>query len=151
MSFFSKVTGAFKKIGHTVGNVANGVLKFAQSPFGKVLTSIGLTALTGGMGGIFTSAMGMLRGAGTSLLGTFSGLASRFLGAVPSLLSRTGLSTVWNFLKNMRHPSQLLAMAKALFAARQQHPATDTHTDAIIKENLRKIFAKRQAEMLRAA
>ena len=86
-----------------------------------------------------------------SLVGSFSGVAAKFLGPVQSLLSKAGLGTIAGFLGGSQNTSQLLSMARDLFTARKSQPATDPTTDAIVKENLLKMFAQRQAQLLSAA
>lgn len=151
MGFLKGIGKAFKSIGKAVGSIAKGVVKFAKSPFGKLLINVGLTFLTGGTGGLLAKGLSMLGGAGKlgSLLGTFSGVASKFLGPVQSLLSKTGLGTIAGFLGKAGGPGDLLSMAKDLLSARQAQPATDPTTDAAVKENLLRMFAQQQAQMLK--
>jgi hypothetical protein len=139
----------FKKVGSAIGKVAKGVVKFAKSPFGKLLLNVGLSFVTGGAGGLLTKGLGMLgKLGGGKLLGTFGGLASKFLGPAQSLLSKTGLGSVVDFAKQATKSSDLLSMAQDLFKARQKAPATDSTTNQIIQHNLSQIFAQRQAQLL---
>jgi hypothetical protein len=151
MGFLKGIGKAFKSIGKAVGTIAKGVVKFAKSPLGKLMINVGLTFLTGGTGGLLAKGLSMLGGAGKlgSLLGTFSGVASKFLGPVQSLLSKTGLGTIAGFLGKAGGPGDLLSMAKDLFSARQAQPATDPTTDSAAKENLMRMFAQQQAQMLK--
>ena len=138
----------FKKVGSAIGKVAKGVVKFAQSPFGKLLINVGLTFLTGGAGGLLTKGLGMLgKLGGGNLLGTFGGLASKFLGPAQNLLSKTGLGSVLDFAKQATKSSDLLSMAQDLFKARQKNP-TDSTTNQIVSQNLQQIFAQRQAQLM---
>jgi hypothetical protein len=138
----------FKKIGSTIGKVAKGVVKFAQSPFGKLLINVGLTFLTGGAGGLLTKGLGMLgKLGGGNLLGTFGSVASKFLGPAQNLLSKTGLGTVLDFAKKATGSGDLLSMAQDLFKARQKNP-TDSTTNQIVSQNLEQIFAQRQAQTM---
>jgi hypothetical protein len=144
--------GVFKSVAKGLGSIAKGIVKFAQSPFGKLLINVGLSFLTGGAGGLLAKGLSMLGGAGKigSLLSTFSGVASKFLGPVQSFLSKTGLSTIAGFLGKTTNPSDLLSMATDLFKTRQSQPATDPTTDQIVQQNLMQLFAHQQAQQLSA-
>ncbi len=150
MGFLGKIV---KSIGHAVGNIAKGVVKFAKSPLGQVLMNVGLTMLTGGTGGLLAKGLSMLGGLGSggSLLGTFAGFASKFLGPVSSLVSGSGLSSIAGFLGKMGNTSDLLSMAQSLFSARSQQPQQpDSTTQDILNTNLQQLFAWRQAQQLDA-
>lgn len=150
MGFFKSIGKAFKKVGGALGKVAKGVVKFAKSPFGKLLLNVGLTFLTGGTGGLLAKGLSMLGGAGKigSMLGTFSGFASKFLGPVQSFLSKSGLGSIAGFLGKAGSPTDLLSMAKDLLAARQSAPKADPTSNQIVDHNLAQLFAWRQAQLL---
>lgn len=141
--------GFLKKIVKGIGKVASGVIKFAKSPFGKLLINVGLTLLTGGTGGILAKGLGMLGNLGKvgQMVGSFSGFASKFLGPVQSFISKSGLSGVAGFLKNTGGTSDLLKMATDIFSARKSQPKPDVDTEAVVQHNLTQLFAKRQAEL----
>ena len=141
--------GFLKGIVKGIGKIASGVMKFAQSPFGKLLINVGLTFLTGGTGGLLAKGLGMLGKLGNvgNLVGSFGGFASKFLGPVQSLISKSGLSGVAGFLKNTGGTSDLLKMATDILSARKSQPKPDEDTEAIAQHNLTQLFAKRQAEL----
>lgn len=149
MGFIGKI---FKKIGSAVGGIVKGVVKFAKSPLGSLLLQVGLTALTGGAGGIIAKGLSLLGGAGKigGLLSTFSGVASKFLGPVASFVSKSGLGTIANFLGKTGNASDLLSMATDIFKSRQSQPATDPTTNDIVRQNLMKLFAYQQAQQVAA-
>jgi hypothetical protein len=139
----------FKKIGQGIGKLAKGVMKFAQSPFGKLLINVGLSFVTGGMGGLLTKGLGILsKVGGGNLLSTFGGLASKFLGPAQSFLSKSGLGAVVDFAKKATGSSDLLSMATDIFKARQKAPQTDPTTNQIVQHNLTQTFAQRQAQTI---
>ena len=146
MGFLGKIV---KGIGKAVGGIVKGVVKFAKSPLGSLLIQVGLTALTGGTGGLLAKGLSLLGGAGKmgGLLSTFGGLASKFLGPVSSFVSNSGLGTIANFLGKAGNSSDLLSMASSLFSSRQSQPATDPTTNSIITQNLMQLFAQQQARM----
>lgn len=150
MGFLGKVV---KSIGHAVGSIAKGVVKFAKSPIGGLLINVGLTVLTGGTGGLLAKGLSMLGGlgGGGGLLSTAAGFASKFLGPVSSLVSKSGLSSVAGFLGKMGNTSDLLSFAKNIFSARSQEPQQpDQTTQDILNTNLQQLFAQRQAQLLQA-
>ncbi len=162
--------GIVKGIGKAVGGIVKGVAKFAQSPFGKLLINVGLTALTGGAGGILSGALGalgkgalggILGGAGKGilggllgggggaggLLGSFGGFASKFLGGAGGLLSKGGLSGLAGMLGQAGGTGDLLKMATDIFGA-NKNKGTDAGTGDIIKNNLLQLFAGKHANLL---
>jgi hypothetical protein len=146
MGFIGKVV---KGIGKGLGSIAKGVMKFAQSPFGKLLINVGLGLLTGGTSSLLTSGLGMLAKGGLgSMLGSFGGFASKFLGTAQSFLSGSGLGSIGGFLKNATGSGDLLKMATDIFSSRQSKPATDSTTNQIIQNNLAQLFAQRQAQTI---
>ena len=141
--------GVFKKIGGALKSVAKGVMKFAQSPFGKLLLNVGLGFLTGGASSLLTGALGKI---GSSLLGKFGGMASKFLGSATSLLSKTGLGAVADFAKSATGSGDLLSMAKGLFNARAKEPKQpDQATTQIADNNVQQLLAYQQAQQLLSA
>lgn len=147
MGFFSKIV---KGIGKAVGSIAKGVVKFAKSPLGSLLINVGLSMVTGGVGGLLAKGLTMLPklAQAGNLLGTFAGVASKFLGPVQSFMSSSGLSTIAGFLGKAGNTGDLLSMATDLFKARQQAPATDPTTNSIASTNLAQLFAQAQARQL---
>jgi hypothetical protein len=145
--------GFIGKVFKGIGKIASGVIKFAQSPFGKLLINVGLTFLTGGTGGILAKGLGMLGKVGNlgKMVGSFGGFASKFLGPVQSFLSKPGLSSIAGFVKNAGSSGDLLKMATDIFTARKKQPKPDVDTEQVVQHNLTQLFAKRQAEMLRTA
>jgi hypothetical protein len=161
--------GFLKGIGKAIGGIVKGVAKFAQSPFGKLLINVGLTALTGGAGGILSGALGalgkgalggILGGAGKGilggllggggaggLLGSFGGFAQQFLGGAGGLLSKGGLSGLAGFLGQAGGTGDLLKMAGDIFGA-NKNQQTDAGTGDIIKNNLLQLFAGKHANLL---
>jgi hypothetical protein len=147
MGFLKKV---FKGIGKAVGSIAKGIVKFAKSPLGSLLINVGLSMITGGVGGLLAKGLTMLPklAQAGNLLGTFAGVASKFLGPVQSFMSSSGLSTIAGFLGKAGNTGDLLSMATDLFKARQKAPPTDPTTDAVARENLARLFAQAQAQQL---
>ncbi|HYH97153.1 hypothetical protein [Hyalangium sp.] len=125
-----------------------GVVKFSQSPFGKLLVSVGLSSITGGPSRLLNQGLGRLgKLGGGKLLGAFKGFTSRFLGPVQSFLSKPGLWGIAGFLKSATLPEQLLPMARVLFGARQKAPTPDDTTRQLIQHNLVQLFAHRHAQL----
>jgi hypothetical protein len=147
MGFIGKV---FKGIAKGVGGLAKGVMKFAKSPFGKLLLNVGLSFVTGGAGGLLTKGLGMLGKMGGigKMVGSFGGFASKFLGPVQSFMSKSGLGGLSGFLQNSGSSGDLLKMATDIFASRKKQPATDPATNQIVQNNLSQMFAQRQAQMM---
>lgn len=141
--------GLLGKVFKGIGKIASGVIKFAKSPFGKLLINVGLTFLTGGTGGLLAKGLGMLGNLGKvgQMVSSFSGFASKFLGPVQSFISKSGLSGVAGFLKNSGGTSDLLKMATDIFSARKNQPKPDVDTESVVQHNLTQLFAKRQAEL----
>ncbi|MBX5484590.1 MAG: hypothetical protein IRZ16_22430 [Myxococcaceae bacterium] len=150
MGFLGGIGKAFKKIGSFVGKVASGVVKFAKSPLGQLLIGVGLSALTGGTGGILMKALG-----GVSKLGNlgsiFSGFASRFLGPATNLLSKAGLQGLVGFAQKALNTGDLLSMVTSLMDARKANPQPDIDPSAqdIANYNLQLMMAWMQAQLLR--
>ncbi len=143
MGFLGSIGKVFKKIG-------SGIVKFAKSPFGKLLMNVGLGLLTGGMGNLLSSGLSMLGGGG-NLLSTFTGFASKFLGPAQSMLSGSGLGSLSGFLGNAGSSGDLFSMAKSLVSAQNQQPKTDATTQQVVQSNLAQLFAYQQAQLLRAS
>ena len=150
MGFLGKV---FKVIGKVVSKVAKGVVKFAKSPLGSLLINVGLSLVTGGVGGLLAKGLTMVPKLGQvgNLLSSFAGVASKFLGPVQSFMSNSDLSTIAGFLGKATNTSDLLSMATDLFKARQQAPATDPTTNQVASLNLSQLFAQAQARQLLAS
>ncbi len=149
MGLFKGIGKVVKGIGKGLGKVAKGVTKFAKSPFGKLLLNVGLSFVTGGVGGLLTKGLGALGNlGGGKLLSTFGGFASKFLGPAESLLSKSGLGGLASFVQKAGDTGDLLGMARDLFAARQRAPRTDLTTQQILQQNLMQLFAQRQAQLL---
>jgi len=150
MGLLKGIGKAFKKVGSALGKVAKGVVKFAKSPIGKLLINVGLTVLTGGTGGLIAKGLSMLGNVGKigSMISSFGGVASKFLGTAQSLLSNTGLGTLGNFLGKASNMGDLVSMAKDMFTARQAAPKADATTEAAAQENLLRMFAQQQAQLL---
>jgi hypothetical protein len=160
--------GFIKSIGKAFGGIVKGIGKFASSPFGKLLINVGLTALTGGAGGILSGALGalgkgalggilggagkgilggLLGGGGGGILGSFGGLAQQFLGGAGGLLSKGGLSGLAGMLGQAGGTGDLLKMATDIFSA-NKNQQTDAGTGDIIKNNLLQLFAGKHANLL---
>ena len=143
--------GIVKKIGGFVGKIASGVLKFAQSPLGQMLIGVGLSAITGGTGGILMKALG-----GVSKLGNlgsvFGGVASKFLGSATSLLSNTGLQTLTGFAQKALGSNDLLGMVTNLLDARKENPQpqVDKSAQDMANYNIQQAMAYMQAQLLRS-
>ncbi len=149
MGLLKGIGKAFKSIGQSLGVMAKGVAKFADSPFGKLLVNVGLSFVTGGTGGPLSKGLGMLRKLGGARLTiVFSGFAARFLRGAQSFLSRSGLGGIAHFLKGADSSRELLSMARDIFLSRQQAPQMDGATRQIIQHNLLHLFAHRQAQLL---
>ncbi|MBL9036967.1 MAG: hypothetical protein JNG84_00500 [Archangium sp.] len=153
MGFLKGIGKAFKAIGKGIGTVVKGVVKFAKSPIGKILIGVGLSLVTGGVGGIIAkgAAMVMKLGKVGKLVSTFAGFANKFLGPVQSFVSKSGVGFLGNFVKQAGSTNNLLKMATSLFSARAAQPATDPTTNQVVSHNLLQIFAQRQAELFRLA
>lgn len=92
MGLLKGIGKAFKGIGKAVGGLAKGVMKFANSPFGKLLIGAGLTFATGGLGGF--AAKGLLgKGLGALFGGGGGGLGGLFGGGLGKLFGG-GLSSI---------------------------------------------------------
>ena len=151
MGFIKSIGKAFKSIGHVVGNVAKGVVKFAKSPIGKLLINVGLSFVTGGVGGLLSKGLSMLGGVGSSIgsaVSTFGGFASKFLNTAQSFMSNTGLSSIAGFLGKATNTTDLLGMAQSIFASRQQAPQVDDTSNDIVNSNLAQLFAAAQAQLM---
>jgi len=161
MGLFSGITKAFSSVTDGLGGLVKGIGDFAKSPFGKMLINVGLSFLTGGTGGILSTALGALGGGGGlgGLLGgaagggglsnIFQGFAEKFLGGATDLLSKDGLSSVAGFLSKAGGSGDLLSMAKSLLDAGQD-AQTDQGTGDIVQNNLVQLFAKKAAELVTA-
>lgn len=154
MGFLGKI---MKGIGNAVSGIAKGIVKFAKSPLGQLAINIGLSLVTGGVGGLLSKGLGMLGGGGLGGLlsggglgQVFSGFASKFLGSAGSLLSGGGLSSVWNFAKQAMGSGDLLSMVKSLATARQNGPQADATTNQMVDQNLLQLMAYRHAQLLQA-
>jgi hypothetical protein len=125
---------------------AQGLARFSQSPFGKLLVNVELSSVTGGASGQLSRGLGILgQQGGGKLLGAFKGFASRYLGPVQSFLSKPGLWGIAGFITSAANPGQLLSMARVLFGTRQKAPAPDASTRHLIQHNLMQLFAHRHA------
>lgn len=127
MGLLKGIGKAFKGIGKAIGGIAKGVMKFANSPFGKLLIGAGLSLATGGLGGfamkgLLGKGLGSLFGGGGGLGGLFGGgLGKLFGGGLSSILGGGGGgigglfgNLAKNFLSNptslfSRGPLQLLS------------------------------------------
>ena len=139
----------FKKIGGALESVAKGVLKFAESPLGKLLINVGLAFLTGGASSLLSGALGGSLG---GLASQFGGVASNFLSSATSLLSKTGLSTVAEFAQNATSSGGLADIAKSLLTARNNQPnQPDPATTKIADSNVQQLLAYQQAQQLLSA
>lgn len=160
MGFLGKIV---KGIGKAVGGIAKGIAKFAQSPFGKLLMNVGLSMVTGGVGGLLGKGLSMLGGAGGilgkagslfggsgGLGGLFGGFAKNFLGKATDLLSKSGLGGLAGFVNKAANSGDLLSIAKDLLAARKQAPQADATTEQIANQNIMMMLAHRQARQLTA-
>jgi len=150
MGFLKGIGKAFKSIGKAIGNVAKGVVKFAKSPLGQLAIQVGLSLVTGGVGGLVAKGAGLLSKLGSAgkLLSTFGGFASKFLGPAANLLSKAGLSGLTGFLSKAVNSGDLLKMVQSLMTARSQAPATDQTTNAMANENISQVAASTQAQQL---
>ena len=150
MGFLKGIGKAFKSIGKAIGNVAKGVVKFAKSPLGQLAIQVGLSLVTGGVGGLVAKGAGLLTKLGSAgkLLSTFGGFASKFLGPAANLLSKAGLSGITGFLSKAVNSSDLLKMVQSLMTARSQAPATDQTTNAMANENISQVAASTQADQI---
>lgn len=150
MGFLGGIGKAFKKIGSFVGKVASGVIKFAQSPLGKLLIGVGLSALTGGTGGILAKVIG-----GASKLGNLgslvSGFAAKFLGPATNLLSNSGLSGLAGLAQRALSSNDLLGMVTSLMDARRQNPQPEVDASAqnMANFNIQQMMAYQQAQLFR--
>lgn len=147
MGFIGKV---FKGIGKGLGAVAKGVVKFAKSPLGKVLFNVGLSFLTGGAGGLLSGALGGLSKLG-GLGKIVSGFADKFLGNATSLLSKGGLSSVAGLISQSSNSRQLLGIVTDVMGARNGKTQPDPVTVEAANQNLRRLAAFQQAQLLNAA
>lgn len=111
--------GLFSSIGKIFKSVARSVVKFAKSPIGQMLLGVGLTACTGGVGGILAGlgsrflvgaggrllsglGGGLLRSlGGGQLQGLIGGLAQKFLPQAVDLLSGRGAGVMGNLFKGL--------------------------------------------------
>lgn len=92
-----------KGIGKAIGGVVKGVAKFASSPIGKTLLSVGAGLLTGGVGGIIGKGLSLLSksGIGSKVMDVFKGVAGNFLNKASDMVSGSGIGTVGSFLQNL--------------------------------------------------
>ena len=150
MGFLGGIGKVFKKIGSVVGKVASGVIKFAQSPLGKMLIGVGLSMVTGGAGGILAKVIG-----GASKLGNLgsvvSGMASRFLGPATNLLSNSGLSGLAGLAQRATSSGDLLGMVTNLMGARRENPQPqiDRSAQDMANFNIQQMMAYQQAQLFR--
>lgn len=143
-----------KLLGKT-GNALMAIGRFANSPIGKLLIFAAVTWLTAGGGAALlgrglTSLVGSARMAG--LMSSFGNVASKFLGPIQSLISRSGVGTVYQFARKALSPGELFSMAKSLFTARKRIPVPvrNPAAEAVARYNMQQAFAHRQAQMIRA-
>lgn len=144
MGFIGKV---FKGIAKGIGSIAKGIVKFAKSPLGKLVFQVGLSLVTGGVGGIAAKMLsGPLAKIGGSLLGKVAGpLVNKFLGSAGSLLSGNGIGALSSLVSKAGNAGDLLGIAKDLMTARQRAPQVDPTTNQMANQNAAELLAWRQA------
>lgn len=147
MGFIGKV---FKGIAKGIGGIAKGVIKFAKSPLGKLVMNVGLSLVTGGVGGIAAKLLSgpLSKIAGGALSKVIGGVASKFLGNAGSLMSGNGLGALSGLVSKVGNMGDLLGVAKSLMSARQQQPPTDPTTDQMANLNVAQLLAWRQAMLM---
>jgi hypothetical protein len=142
--------GFLSGIGKAFGKAFEGISKFMNSPFGKLLIGVGLTMLTGGVAGIgmlgslgsLGSGLSALGGlGGGSMTGLFGSFASSFLGSAQSLVSGSGLGALTGFLGNATGTDSLLSMATSLLGSKGRD-------DEAGKYNASTLFAFNNARLL---
>jgi hypothetical protein len=144
MGFLGKIVGGIAK---GIGSVVKGVVKFAKSPLGKLVMQVGLSLVTGGVGGIAAKLLsGPLMKIAGPLLGKVAGpLAEKFLGSAGSLLSGNGIGALTGLASKAGNVGDLLGIAKSLMSGRQQAPQVDPTTNEMANQNAAQILAWRQA------
>jgi hypothetical protein len=150
MGFIGKV---FKGIAKGLGGIAKGILKFAKSPLGKLVMQVGLSLVTGGVGGIAAKLLSgpLMKIAGPLLSKVAGPLAQKFLGSAGSLLSGNGLGALSGLVSKAGNVGDLLGVAQNLMSARQTAPQTDPTTNQMANLNIAQLLAYQQAQMMRSS